>query len=145
MKALHLLLIILTFTVTLSAEERYLKVGAKLMTMVTSSLFAKEHIRVFTNDIHYIKVFQTMAQTSLVESCEEADFVVLNDKPISDPVCKERPAFVTKYQLLDEYDNAVGALFWTKGRPQLLFVLSRLNTYSVTLPDNFNPYITSDY
>ena len=127
------------------AQERYLEVGAKLMTMVTSGIFAKDHIRVFTNDAHYKQIFENMTQTTLVDSCEEADFVVLNDETINDPMCKERPAFVTKYQLLDEYDNAVGALFWTKGRPQLLFVLSRLNSYSVTLPDTFGHYITSDY
>jgi hypothetical protein len=49
--------------------------------------------------------------------------------------------FATDYHLLESHPEIVGALYWKKGRSQLLFIKSRLQKYHIQLPEAYAPFI----
>jgi hypothetical protein len=76
----------------------------------------------------------------LVYSCLSADVVVvstLNDIPAE---CFEKIIFGTRYSHLKD-KRVVGAFFWQKGRPNILFYKDRLDKKHIKLDSSFDKYI----
>ena len=75
----------------------------------------------------------------LVNNCKNADIIVIT-KRIPKGDCQAKILFGTRYRHLKE-PNVVGAFFWQKGRPNILFKGEVLSRYNITLPHAFEPYI----
>ncbi|MBX0311666.1 MAG: hypothetical protein JHC31_07790 [Sulfurihydrogenibium sp.] len=55
-----------------------------------------------------------------------------------------RPAIVFGEDLIKRIKNAVGALYWRKGRPQLIFIKSRLDRFRIQLPSEYRRYLVDE-
>jgi hypothetical protein len=77
---------------------------------------------------------------TIVFDCEEADIVIvstLKDIPLE---CAGKLLFGTKYSQLKD-QRVVGAFFWQKGRPNILFYKSRLEEKQIELDSSFKKYV----
>ena len=75
------------------------------------------------------------ADVMIVDSEEEAEKAAKLSQHLCRPV-----VFATSYRLLKYYPFIVGALYWKKGRVQLLFVKERLKRCGIDLPSSLHRY-----
>ena len=115
-----------------------------------SMLPKEEKIRVYTKDKELLDIFRNSKKIIPVKTPEESDIIVVGNsavyQKIHDLVVKQKKRedviiFATDYHLLKKYPYIIGALYWKKGRSQLLFLRPRLEKYHITLPDEYQPFI----
>ena len=129
-------------------RESTLKVYYNLFTVLTH----QEHVKVYTTDAELKRVFAKGKHIISVDDPLTSDIVVVTNeddyarlerdiagKPASDK--EEILIFTTDYHLLKAHQDIVGALYWKKGRSQLLFLAPRLKRHHITLPKSYMPYI----
>ena len=76
----------------------------------------------------------------LVHSCSDADVVVVSTLKNLPDVCFDKIIFGTKYSHLKD-TRVIGAFFWQKGRPNILFYKDRLEKNNIKLDSSFDKYI----
>ena len=76
----------------------------------------------------------------LVKSCKDADIVILTTLKDIPEACKDKIFFGTRYQHLRD-ERVIGAFFWQKGRPNILFYRKRLDKFNIQLDKSFDKYI----
>jgi len=79
----------------------------------------------------------------IVNSCDDADIVLVTYKKNITAQCKDKLLFGTRYKTLLK-EPTVGAFFWQKGRPNILFYKSRLKKHGITLSKDFQKYIDNE-
>jgi len=122
-----------------------LKVYNKLFSILVPK---KQTVHVYVDDPVYRDIFSRTDNIAFATDFGDADLVLVTDPdilrqyrswkkthPLSSAVL-----FATKYSLLEANKDVVGALYWRKGRPQLLFLLPRLKAHHIRLPDEFSNY-----
>lgn len=85
-----------------------------------------------------IKKFDSQFQ--LVKDCSDSDIVILRHIEKLREECRGKMLFGTRYQTLDS-QSVIGAFFWQKGRPNILFYKTRLDQHNITLDKHFEKYI----
>lgn len=144
----HFFLIVSLFMMTVVHaldEESTLKLYEKLLSVLVPQ---KTSIQVYISDPDYRDAFKKEGKVVLVERLADADFVLLTDYPTLEryrQFHKTHPEhspviFTTKYRLLKDCTDAVGALYWRKGRSQLLFIAPRLKLHDIVLPPAFKKF-----
>jgi len=114
-----------------------------------SALVPKQVIKVYVPDRELHDVFTHSVTLVPVSQPQEADIMIVPNKTVyeriisklaSQKVSKFPLLFGTDYHLLTAYPDVIGALYWRKGRSQLLFINSRLKKYGISLPDKYRKY-----
>ncbi len=99
----------------------------------------KEHPKVYIYTQN--KALETFpGNLQVVNNCKEADIVLLSTLKDLPKGCKEKILFGTKYKHLRN-KQVVGAFFWQKGRPNILFYEKRLQKQGIKLDASFKKYI----
>ena len=143
-----LLVVVLISTLLNALDERStLKVYDRLLSTLIPQ---KSPVYVYVNDIEYKNILQKEKRVVLVEHFKDADFILLTDESTLNHYKQYRYrqkllahppiVFVTEYRFLEKCRDAVGALYWRKGRSQLLFIDSRLKRYHIVLPKPFKKF-----
>ncbi len=78
----------------------------------------------------------------IVKEYKKADIVIIDHKTSLPGDCQV-PIFTLDYNLLKEYPEAIGAFFWQKSRPNIVFISPRLKKFHILLPKEFDEYIES--
>jgi len=76
----------------------------------------------------------------LAKDCKQSDVVIIKHSKDLTNECKDKILFGTKYQTLRN-KNVVGAFFWQKGRPNILFYKTRLDEHKIILNKDLRKYI----
>ena len=144
MKKIFILLIL--FYAELYALERdsTIKMYQSVFTALTSKLL----VSVYTNDKEYKDVFKYSKQIILSKKLEDADIVLITEERTLKSVLKKVKVskskmpvlFVTQYKFLKYSENILGASYWRKGRPQLLFIKKRLDKHFIVLPREYRDF-----
>ncbi len=116
---------------------------------ILSTLIPKEMIKVYTPNRELHDVFTHSMRLIPLSQPNEADIIIIPNKIAYENIAarlrdqkdlKMPYLFGTDYHLLEAYPNVIGALYWRKGRSQLLFVRNRLKKLGITLPDKYRKY-----
>lgn len=111
------------------------------------SLSTKQVVSVYTLDSEYQSVFKQASKLHIVHRPEISDIILITNISGLDalktlPKGEKSPiVFVTEYQLLKKSEKIVGAIYWRKGRSQLLFLKNRLEKNNITLPAKYHKFI----
>ena len=122
-----------------------LKVYTKLFSVLVPK---KQIVHVYVDDPVYRDVFARAENIAFAKDIGDADFVLVTDSNILGQYRKWKQThplssailFATKYSLLEANKDIIGALYWRKGRPQLLFLSPRLKAHHIRLPDELSNY-----
>ncbi len=76
----------------------------------------------------------------IVQNCMQADMVILTSTKNIPDECSGKILFGTKYSHL-KYKGVIGAFFWQKGRPNILFYKEKLLENKVYLDSKLEKYI----
>ena len=116
---------------------------------ILSMLVPKKMIKVYTTNRALQKSFVHSKRLVVVFHPEEADVIIVSSKTEGEKLIAQLDRdkkqklpvlFGTDYRLLAAYPEVIGALYWRKGRTQLLFVRSRLRSYGIALSKKYQKY-----
>jgi len=108
------------------------------------NLIAKEITKKEVSNIYLHKYNKSIKKypgnLHIVTKCAKADLVILSTTKDIPKECSGKILFGTRYSHLKN-SNVIGAFFWQKGRPNILFYKKRLEKNSVELNPSFDKYI----
>lgn len=122
----------------------------KIYHKVFSALSSKTTVSVYVNDNEYRKVFSTSKRIRLAKDPRNADIALITNVTTLNKVLAQKRGrqagaapllFTTNYRLLKRSNAIIGAFYWRKGRPQLLFIGNRLGKHHIVLPKEYHHYI----
>jgi len=112
-----------------------------------SKLFEKILVGVFPNNDSitlYItddtSEFEFSEKIQIVDNVKLSNIVLVNSDD-SKLETYNKILFVTSYKDLKKYKNAIGALYWKKGRPQVIFLKKRLDNYNIEVAAYLRKYV----
>jgi len=76
-----------------------------------------------------------------VENCEESDIIILHSMEELSSKCSDKLIFTNYYKTYISNEEIVGAFFWQKGRPNIVFRREVLQDKKIILSASFNKYI----
>lgn len=138
MKKIILLLIL---PLILLAKEYTIK--AKLIDKISNLLLPNKNINIYIKDPDYAKISEIITSINIVSNCQSANFIIIkNSEQLPSRCDKEHKIiFVTSYMAYKNTKCATGAIFWQKGRLNLIFKADKLKDLSIKLPKSYEKYI----
>ena len=98
-------------------------------------------MKVWSDEEVVKKSFLSFSKFEVVSDFEEADLIIIKNNFASLDKYKNKHIFVLDYNLLSKIPNSFGAFFWKKGRPNIVFIKSRLDEQKLQLASELEPYI----
>ena len=80
---------------------------------------------------------------NIVKNCADADIVLLSTTIDIPSTCRGKVFFGTRYKHLKD-EKVIGAFFWQKGRPNILFYKSRLDKKHIKLDRSLDKYVEDE-
>ena len=130
-----LLILILTITVHASDNKKASDIFNLLVKEITKK--ASPNVYLFKGNS---SIEEYPGSLNIVTECNKADLIILSTTRNIPKGCLEKILFGTRYSHLKN-SNVVGAFFWQKGRPNILFYKKRLEKNNLKLDSSFNRYI----
>ena len=130
-----LLILFLITTVYASDDSR----AAGIFSLIVKEITKKEKSNVYIHT-HISSLKKYPGNLNRVSECKKADIVILSTLKNIPNECKDKIFFGSRHSHLKN-QNVVGAFFWQKGRPNILFYKKRLDKNSIKLDSSFNKYI----
>ncbi len=134
MKKAILLLLLLT---TLFASDA--KLASSIYERISKALSGVNEPKVYLHG--EIEALLRYPLANPVKSCIEADVIITTTMQSLPIECHEKTIFANSYRLLRSSPQIVGAFFWSKGRPNIVFYKERLDRHGITLSDEYERYI----
>ena len=130
------------YTFLVNKYDKEIELESKIISKIAKSSLTQEII-LFIPDMTkneksiYSKIF------TLTNKCEEANFVYTKKETEKENLCddKKRLYFTNNYRKLLSNEKYFGAFFWSKSRPNIVFVKHRLEKYNITLPQSYLQFI----
>ena len=101
----------------------------------------KERVKVFVSDRKFLKLKKDTEKIKFVNTCQDADIIVCKDIKNLPKECRNKIILCTRYRSYKRSDSAFGAIFWQKGRPNLIFSAKSIKERGIRLPNSFRKYI----
>lgn len=108
---------------------------SKIIKLIFDSLYGGD-VSIYTKDSKKVDIINE-AGFKLVDSCSQAD-IVYSSKKLKG--CNNKPLFTDNFKVFSKNKNAIGAFYWKKGRPNILFLKPRLDKFNLTLPLKLKKY-----
>lgn len=126
-----------------AALSQPIDVKAKLYENIAQALTGNRVVKVSAFCPHLQDVVKHAKNLQLTDDCTRADCHLADTEYALPRHCREdgKPLFLNSYQSLRRSKFAVGALFWQKGRPTLIFLRKRLEYLNIRLPSDFEHHI----
>jgi len=133
------------FSITLYASNIRL-IQANIISTITHALvYNKSYPAVYIDDPMFQSINLTPHNIKMVKHCMDADIIFTNKINALQKSCtlfKDKLIFVLSYRNYVQYeDQVIGAFFWQKGRPNIIFNRKKLIELGINLPKQFEKYI----
>jgi len=136
---MHKIIFVVIFVTSLLNASN--DISTKIVVTLLKELAGNEYRVWVDTEIEKELIIINQKGLNTIEHCEDASILLLyRNEPISNK-CKNKILFVLDYSLLDKYTNAVGAFYWKKGRPNIVFIRSRLEHNKIKLSKSYDKYI----
>ena len=114
-------------------------INSKLYEKILKGIFpSAEEISIYVTDEE--EKFNFKSNIKIVRVIENSNLILLNSENYNKKF-KNKILFVSSYKNLIKYENAIGALYWKKGRPQIIFLKDRLKKYGLEIEPYLSKYI----
>lgn len=136
------ILFISLFGIFLSASE--IDIAARIIDKTVTSLFPKNSkVKTWANQKYHIDIILNSRKMSFATYIKDASFYLVGSS-IPNYFPKDAIIFTTDINLFYKDKRIIGAFYWQKGRPNLMFLQSRLDKYNLSLSNEFKDYIEDE-
>jgi len=117
-------------------------VKTKLIATIAHTLVKKKVVFVDLADKEFLNKQKGKADHIVfVDNCQKADIIITDNIKLIKKSCRNKLIFVTNYNAYERTPFAVGALFWQKGRPVLIFNEKTIKKKHIRLPKQFYQFV----
>lgn len=138
MKKIGVVLAILTCTLWPNDQVLASAIFNRIIRAITAKRVPKVYLHRGNEALVYYP-----GRLQLVKRCDRAEVVVLSTLKGLPASCKGKILFGTRYMHLAN-PQVIGAFFWQKGRPNILFYRNRLKAREIDLGRDFDKYIEQE-
>lgn len=135
--------LILLISSSLCAEVPKSTMETQIIERIATSLFPKQKIAAWGETADQKNMIRQSAKIEEAVDSSDADLIIVS-KNIPQNLSKNCVLITTEYSLLVKDERIVGAFFWQKGRPNLLFLRPRMQKANVKLGHEFDKYIEDE-
>ncbi len=136
---MRILLISILSALLLSASN--ISHQVKILEKVVSEISIDKRMVIWSDNREIIFELERNNKFLTTENCQDATLIILKDKKNLLKICSDIPIFVLNYKLLSEIPQSFGALFWKKGRPNIVIVEPRIKAQNIKASNNLRPYL----
>jgi len=116
------------------------KIEYKIILSMLNSITSHTSLSIYTDSKRIEQLLSKNNDITFLENCDKVDISILEKNKMINK-CVNGPIITLEYDLLKVYPNSVGSFFWQKGRPNIVFIESRLKDQNITIDSGFNDYI----
>lgn len=150
---MRILLLLLSLTSLLMSQQytflvnkynKAIELESKIISNIAHlSINKKDDIKIYIPEITSVESEIYSKLFVLSKNCEDADFVYIKKDFDVITKCKNSKAifFTNNYRKLLNNNIFVGAFFWSKSRPNIVFIKNRLMTKDISLPNSYQKFI----
>lgn len=117
------------------------KTAAKIYDKLFYGIFQKDKILVYAKEPLYKSMILSAQNLQLTENIDEAAIVIITSPNELNNRIKNKIIFATTNQIFQENENAIGAFYWQKGRPEIIFSAQRLNKLSINISNDLERFV----
>lgn len=127
----------------LYAEVSNTSIETKIIEKIAASLFPGQRITAWGETTDQKNMIKQSTKLNAVENSNDAQFIIVA-KRIPQNFSNSSVLITTEYSLLKKEERIVGAFFWQKGRPNVLFLRGRMQKANLKLGHEFDKYIEDE-
>ena len=133
-----LILIFLTLSLFASSINKH---QIKILEKIMSEISIDKQIMIWSDNPKITSELKNNTKFIGGDNCEEATVIILENKKNLTTKCEKKYIFVLNYRLLSDVSQSFGALFWKKGRPNIIILEPRIKSQSIKISKNLEPYL----
>ncbi|MEA2111181.1 MAG: hypothetical protein U9P71_03930 [Campylobacterota bacterium] len=136
---MRILLLSILSALLLSASDTNHQV--KILEKIVSEISINKQVKIWSDDKEILYALKNSKKFKTVTECYRASFIILKEKKNLSKVCDSVHIFVLNYKLLSDIPQSFGALFWKKGRPNIVIIEPRIQRQNIQITTNLKPYL----
>ena len=113
----------------------------KILEKIISEISIDEKIKIWSDNNEILAQLKDNHKFYITDNCIDATIVILQDKNNLIKACNTKHIFVLNYQLLIDLPESFGAMFWKKGRPNIVILEPRIQAQDITVSKGLEPYL----
>ena len=131
------------YTFLVNKYDKELELEAKIISNIATASI-KSEIKLYIPEISNTEKEVYSKFFTLVDSCENANFVFIKKSIDTNSLCKnntDKIFFTNNYEKLLKDKRYLGAFFWNKSRPNITFIKARLEKQKIELPEDYDKFV----
>jgi hypothetical protein len=124
-------------------ELNEIELESKIVAKIAQDLAGKNDVKVYLS--HYnLKEYESYKKfINITNHCIEADMIFLKKHNTLDSTCNKlnKIKLTNSYKQFIEDETIIGAFFWAKARPNIVFSKNRLLKNNIILPQSYDQFI----
>jgi len=136
MKTLIILLI-----ATLSFASDTVHFQSKILEKIFTDISTPKKLKIWSDDKKLLNELKDHSILNMVDNICDSNLVIIKNKKHLSQKCKADFIFVLKYNLLNEIPQSFGAMFWKKGRPNIVIIEPRIDAQHISISKDLEPYL----
>ncbi|DAB28529.1 MAG TPA: hypothetical protein CFH78_01915 [Sulfurimonas sp. UBA10385] len=132
--------ILFLILVTSASEQKY-ALKAQILEKVFANISIGKDFIIWSDNKELLFELKKSKNFTTSINCENATMIILEDKKNLEKNCINKPIFVLEYNLLSEVSQSFGAIFWKKGRPNIIILSPRAKKLSIDISQKLNEYV----
>lgn len=133
-------IILFLISVALASDNKD-TIKAKILEKIFTNISTTVKLTLWSDNQNLLDKLKENGNFTTSLSCKDATIIILEKKDTLDKACKDKATFVLEYNLLTEIPQSIGALFWKKGRPNIIIISPRAKKHSIEISENLNEYV----
>jgi hypothetical protein len=138
---MKLLLALIFFATVTFASDSSDTLQIKILEKIITEISVNNDMKVWSDNKNILRILKEHNKLQTTDNCEEATIIILQEHDNLRKACSSRAIFVLNYKLLSDIPQSFGALFWKKGRPNIVIIKSRIKAQSIQVSNNLKPYL----
>jgi len=138
---MKILFILIFITQTLFAITNSDKLRVQIIEKIINEISLTKDKKVWSDNQNILYQLKYNDKLQVTYDCKDATILILENKKTIEKECEDKHIFVLNYQLLKDIPKSFGALFWKKGRPNIIIINPRINLQAIRVSNNLKPYL----
>jgi hypothetical protein len=131
----------LIFIVTLHAFDASNGLKQQILEKILTNISLNKELIIWSDNKELVGEFDKKDSFTTTADCKDATLLILENKKNLDKACHEKATFVLDYALLKEIPQSFGAIFWKKGRPNIVIIAPRAKKSSIIISEKLDDYL----
>lgn len=138
---MKLLLTLIFFATVTFASDNSDNLRIKILEKIITEISIDKEMKVWSDNKNILRTLKDHNKVKTTDNCAEATIIILQEQNNLINACSKRAIFVLNYKLLSNIPQSFGALFWKKGRPNIVIIKSRIKAQSIQVSNDLKPYL----